>query len=97
MLQSLPQTFGLVAPSLIAFEAAKHYAEHDKRGNRDGGCDPNHLRSPSTCRAGTLMQGLLKSCLEGWLPCWREDVNGEFRRPLPSELWLIAVGERDAG
>jgi hypothetical protein len=30
-LESLPQTFGLVAPSFIALKAPKHCAEHDKR------------------------------------------------------------------
>jgi hypothetical protein len=45
VLQSLPQTLGLVAPSLIAFEAPERKTKHDKRGDRDECNIPSHLRS----------------------------------------------------
>ena len=46
VLQSLPQTFGMVAPSLVALKAPKHYAGDDKRGNRDNCGNPTHPRPP---------------------------------------------------
>jgi hypothetical protein len=67
VLQSLSQTLGLVAPSVIAFLAPERDAKHDKRGDRDEGNNPSHLRSPMRVWAIEDNAGFLISCLESWL------------------------------
>jgi hypothetical protein len=45
MFQPLPQTLGLVVPSLIVPRSPDHEAEDDKRDRNDGD-KQSHLRSP---------------------------------------------------
>jgi hypothetical protein len=46
VLQSLPQTLGLVAPGFIVLRSSEQDAENDKRCDRDDGDNQSHLRSP---------------------------------------------------
>jgi hypothetical protein len=67
-LELLPQTLGLVAPSLFGFRETEDKTQHDKRSDCDECDNPTHRGDP-LCVHGLerIMPGVLISCLESWL------------------------------